>query len=111
MSLFVNSRKQESGLLLTLIELNHGNNLQMLGICIYGNRADVRTGQNYYRIELAALCVAGVYGSVFIEADGILHIIFNPEKTNPDEIGKAIELAVSMAHCNPSEENIQSDKM
>jgi hypothetical protein len=61
-------------------------------------------------IELAALCVAGVYGAVFVVEDGILHIIFNPEKANSDEIGKAVKLAASMAHCNPSEENIQSER-
>lgn len=48
-------------------------------------------------IELAALCVDGIYGAAFIVEDGILHIIFDPEKISLDEIGRAVEQATCIA--------------
>ncbi len=54
-------------------------------------------GQDKTTIELAALCVAGVYGASFVEEDGMLHIIFDPGKTGLDEIRRAVVPAVCMA--------------
>lgn len=47
-------------------------------------------------IELAALSIAGVYGATFIIEDGILHVIFDPEKTGMDEISRAVKQATCM---------------
>jgi hypothetical protein len=44
-------------------------------------------------IELAAICVNGVYGAAFIPNDRKLHIIFNPQKTDLYEVSCAIALA------------------
>lgn len=43
-------------------------------------------------VELAVLCVSGVYGACFAGNDKKLHVIFNPERTNLYEIGCAIAL-------------------
>lgn len=54
-------------------------------------------------IELAALCVNGVYGAAFIISQGRLHIIFNPEKTNLCEMSFVIELAGYKVHLHRAE--------
>jgi hypothetical protein len=43
-------------------------------------------------IELAILCIHGVYGTAFVEEEKKLHIIFNPTITNLNEISQAILL-------------------
>lgn len=43
-------------------------------------------------VELAALCIYGVYGAAFVEKEKKLHIIFNPTITNLNEISQAIML-------------------
>ncbi len=43
-------------------------------------------------VELAALCIHGVYGTAFVEKEKILHIIFNPTITNLNEISQTIML-------------------
>jgi len=43
-------------------------------------------------IELAALCVSGVYGAAMIVRDKKLHVIFNPEVTDLNEISQTIAL-------------------
>ena len=57
--------------------------LEMSGVC----EAD-REG-----IELAAICMDGVYGAAFIPNDRKLHVIFNPQKTDLYEISCTIALA------------------
>lgn len=53
-------------------------------------------------IELAALCVNGVYGASFAVDDKKLHVIFNPEKTNLYEISCAIIQTGYKAHIDGS---------
>lgn len=55
-------------------------------------------------IELAALCVSGVYGAAFILSQGRLHIIFNPEKNNLCEICCAIALTGYHAHLHGADQ-------
>jgi|GEM_PF-2978413 len=43
-------------------------------------------------IELAALCVNGVYGASLVIDNKKLHLIFNPENTNLYEISRSIDL-------------------
>lgn len=56
---------------------------------------EIKDGCQAYKtnIELAALCVNGIYGVAFIENDQKLHVIFNPEKTGLYEISRAVALA------------------
>jgi hypothetical protein len=49
-------------------------------------------------VELAALCVNGVYGACLVVNDKKLHVIFNPERTNLYEINYAIALTGYQAH-------------
>lgn len=56
---------------------------------------EIEDGSQAYKtdIELATLCVNGVYGAAFIENDQKLHVIFNPERTGLYEISCAVALA------------------
>lgn len=57
-------------------------------------------------IELAALCISGVYGAAFIASQGRLHIIYNPEKTNLYEINCAIIMAGYYSHLHEAARKI-----
>lgn len=48
-------------------------------------------------IELAALSATGVYGATFTIEDGVLHVIFDSEKTTMNEISRAVKQATCMA--------------
>lgn len=54
--------------------------------------------QDKCSIELAALCVTGVYGAAFITEEAILHIIFDPEETGLNEIRQAVSLFETGLH-------------
>jgi hypothetical protein len=47
-------------------------------------------------IELATLCVNGVYGATLVTEDGILYVIYDPDKTCLDGISRAIGHACHM---------------
>lgn len=54
-------------------------------------------------IELAVLCVNGVYGACFAVNDKKIHVIFNPERTNLYEISCAIALVGHHVHLRGAE--------
>lgn len=56
-------------------------------------------------IELAVLCVSGVYGACFAVDDKRLHVIFNPERTSIYEINCAIVLTGHKAYLDGAEKN------
>lgn len=59
-------------------------------------------------IELAALCVNGVYAAALIIGDKKLHIIFNPQKTGLYEVSSAVALIGYQTHLHKANKTAYS---